>query len=161
MPTERSEGAHVFRVDCHREVAGNGWDEPCKSRGLRTVLWAAGGEIPPADPAVVRTSPGLPLCSLIDLWPFSSTSSPTCRHRLSRDPLPGIPHLATGYLCPAGSIICATAPRWGRRRPLELNVTMPSLVLCSQIPSISTSVPVRVVPLLNVTAAEQSAGRPP
>ena len=26
-------------------------DEPCKSRGLRTVLWAAGGEIPPADPA--------------------------------------------------------------------------------------------------------------
>ena len=31
---------------------GNVWDEPCKSRGLRTVLWAAGGEIPPADPAV-------------------------------------------------------------------------------------------------------------
>ena len=31
---------------------GNGWDEPCKSRGLRTVLWAAGGEIPPADPAM-------------------------------------------------------------------------------------------------------------
>jgi hypothetical protein len=30
---------------------GSGWDEPCKSRGLRTVLWAAGGEIPPADPA--------------------------------------------------------------------------------------------------------------
>jgi hypothetical protein len=30
----------------------NGWDEPCKSRGLRTVLWAAGGEIPPADPAM-------------------------------------------------------------------------------------------------------------
>ena len=30
----------------------DGWDEPCKSRGLRTVLWAAGGEIPPADPAV-------------------------------------------------------------------------------------------------------------
>jgi hypothetical protein len=29
----------------------DGWDEPCKSRGLRTVLWAAGGEIPPADPA--------------------------------------------------------------------------------------------------------------
>ena len=32
----------------------NGWDEPCKSRGLRTVLWAAGGEIPPADPATLR-----------------------------------------------------------------------------------------------------------
>jgi len=31
---------------------GNGWDEPYKSRGLRTVLWAAGGEIPPADLAV-------------------------------------------------------------------------------------------------------------
>src|SRR5712692_1909307 len=29
----------------------NGWDEPYKSRGLRTVLWAAGGEIPPVDPA--------------------------------------------------------------------------------------------------------------
>ena len=53
MPTERSEGALVFRVDCHREVAGNGWDEPCKSRGLRTVLWATGGEIPPADPAIL------------------------------------------------------------------------------------------------------------
>jgi hypothetical protein len=51
MPTERSGGALVFRVHCHRKVAGNGWDEPCKSRGLRTVLWAAGGEIPPADPA--------------------------------------------------------------------------------------------------------------
>ena len=33
---------------------GNGWDEPCKSRGLRTVLWAAGGEIPPADPACAK-----------------------------------------------------------------------------------------------------------
>ena len=31
---------------------GNGWDEPYKPRGLRTVLWAAGGEIPPADPAI-------------------------------------------------------------------------------------------------------------
>ena len=31
---------------------GSGWDEPCKLRGLRTVLWAAGGEIPPADPAI-------------------------------------------------------------------------------------------------------------
>jgi hypothetical protein len=30
----------------------NDWDEPCKSRDLRTVLWAAGGEIPPADPAI-------------------------------------------------------------------------------------------------------------
>ena len=30
---------------------GYGWDEPYKPRGLRTVLWAAGGEIPPADPA--------------------------------------------------------------------------------------------------------------
>src|SRR3954452_4024654 len=37
---------------------GNG--EPCKSRGLRTVLWAAGGEIPPADPAqpAISRSPG-------------------------------------------------------------------------------------------------------
>jgi hypothetical protein len=34
-----------------REGKGS-WDEPYKSRGLRTVLWAAGGEIPPADPAV-------------------------------------------------------------------------------------------------------------
>ena len=31
----------------------NGWDEPCKSRGLHTVLWAAGGETPPADPAAL------------------------------------------------------------------------------------------------------------
>ena len=35
---------------------GYGWDEPCKSRGLRTVLWAAGGEIPPADPASILAS---------------------------------------------------------------------------------------------------------
>src|SRR3954451_4378185 len=28
---------------------GNG--EPCKSRGLRTFLWAVGVEIPPTDPA--------------------------------------------------------------------------------------------------------------
>ena len=35
----------------HDGLTRNGWDEPCKSRGLRTVLWAAGGEIPPADPA--------------------------------------------------------------------------------------------------------------
>ena len=35
----------------------NGWDEPCKSRGLRTVLWAAGGEIPPADPAAAQPRP--------------------------------------------------------------------------------------------------------
>ena len=34
---------------------GNG--EPCKSRGLRTVLWAAGGEIPPADPAAWNPKP--------------------------------------------------------------------------------------------------------
>src|SRR3954447_6470110 len=31
--------------------------EPCKSRGLRTVLWAAGGEIPPADPAAWNPNP--------------------------------------------------------------------------------------------------------
>ncbi len=54
MPTEKSGGAFAFCVDCHRKVAGHGWDEPCKSRGLRTVLWAAGGEIPPADPACVK-----------------------------------------------------------------------------------------------------------
>ena len=77
MPTERSEGALVFRVDCHREVAGNGWDEPCKSRGLRTVLWAAGGEIPPADPAVTDAGSGFPLRSLVHLWPLSSTPAPT------------------------------------------------------------------------------------
>jgi hypothetical protein len=27
---------------------GNGWDEPCKSRGLRTVLREPGAEMPPA-----------------------------------------------------------------------------------------------------------------
>jgi hypothetical protein len=46
----------------------NGWDEPCKSRGLRTVLWAAGGEIPPADPAtVLRRIPKLRLTNLDSL----------------------------------------------------------------------------------------------
>ena len=43
---------------------GNGWDEPCKSRGLRTVLWAAGGEIPPADPAEYINLP--PECDVSD-----------------------------------------------------------------------------------------------
>ena len=32
-------------------LQGHGWHEPYKSRDLRTVLWAAGGAIPPADPA--------------------------------------------------------------------------------------------------------------
>src|SRR3954469_19640865 len=36
---------------------GQGNGEPCKSRGLRTVLWAAGGEIPPADPAAASSRP--------------------------------------------------------------------------------------------------------
>ena len=37
-----------------------------------------------------RTSSRLSLRSLIHLWPFSSTSAPTFRNRLSRDPLRGI-----------------------------------------------------------------------
>jgi len=32
-------------------------NEPCKWRRLRTVLWAAGGEIPLADPAAVQDHP--------------------------------------------------------------------------------------------------------
>jgi hypothetical protein len=31
----------------------NSHHEPYESRDSRTVLWAAGGEIPPADPATV------------------------------------------------------------------------------------------------------------
>jgi hypothetical protein len=31
----------------------NGHHEPYESRDSRTVLWAAGGEIPPADPATI------------------------------------------------------------------------------------------------------------
>ena len=78
MPTERSEGALVFRVDCHREVAGNGWDEPCKSRGLRTVLWATGGEIPPADPAVTNQAQGFLSAHSFIYGPFRPR-----RHRLT------------------------------------------------------------------------------
>src|SRR5450759_4530428 len=39
-------------------LRGYSWHEPYKSRDLRTVLWAAGGAIPPADPArrVVKNS---------------------------------------------------------------------------------------------------------
>jgi hypothetical protein len=36
--------------------AEHGWDKPCKSIGLRTVLWTAGGEIPPADQAILLVS---------------------------------------------------------------------------------------------------------
>ena len=50
----------------------NDWDEPYKSRGLRTVLWAAGGEIPPADPATVavnlKRSAALVSLSLVYLY---------------------------------------------------------------------------------------------
>jgi hypothetical protein len=35
-------------------LQGHGWHEPYKSRDLRTVLWAAGGVIPPADPAALE-----------------------------------------------------------------------------------------------------------
>src|SRR5271165_1773605 len=55
QPRNREERS-FFRVGCHRKVTEEGWDEPCKLRGLRTVLWAAGGEIPPADPATVGFS---------------------------------------------------------------------------------------------------------
>ena len=36
---------------------GKGWQEPYESRGSRTDLWGAGGEIPPAYPAVYRLYP--------------------------------------------------------------------------------------------------------
>ena len=48
---------------------GNG--EPCKSRGLRTVLWAAGGEIPPADPATWNPLIGYARVSTEDQATFS------------------------------------------------------------------------------------------
>ena len=53
----------------------NGWYEPCKSRGLCTVLWAAGGEIPPADPAILN--PGVK-GYLIKLFPKIMKSMPGC-----------------------------------------------------------------------------------
>jgi hypothetical protein len=104
MPTERSGGALVFRVDCHRKVAGNGWDEPCKSRGLRTVLWAAGGEIPPADPAVVGPGAGLLVDACHDLRSLPPTTSSHGRRRLPARACQGIPDLATGDLRPSGGI---------------------------------------------------------
>ena len=45
----------------------NGWDEPCKSRGLRTVLWAAGGEIPPADPAIAALEDKIVQRAVVDV----------------------------------------------------------------------------------------------
>ncbi len=53
--TERSGGTVAFRVDRRREAAANDWNEPCKSRGLRTVLGTAGGAIAPGDPAASST----------------------------------------------------------------------------------------------------------
>jgi hypothetical protein len=52
---------------------GNG--EPCKSRGLRTVLWAAGGEIPPADPAAQNPKPDL--CTKAEYGLSGAATSPT------------------------------------------------------------------------------------
>jgi hypothetical protein len=36
-PTKQAGGAIAFRVDRHRKSHENGWDEPYKARGLRTV----------------------------------------------------------------------------------------------------------------------------
>src|SRR4051812_41764993 len=58
---------------------GNGWDEPSKSRGLRTVLWAAGGEIPPADPAAQNPRPGPR--SPAPAWLPDHSPSPRPRHQ--------------------------------------------------------------------------------
>ncbi len=63
VPTGQPGGA--WDVLCSLGVArlqGQGWHEPCKSRGLRTVLWAAGGAIPPADPAALAEKRGLDSC---------------------------------------------------------------------------------------------------
>ncbi len=47
---------------------GNGWDEPCKSRGLRTVLWAAGGEIPPGRPEEFHLQPPTEPCVNLSIY---------------------------------------------------------------------------------------------
>lgn len=41
----------AWDVLCWGRKASRVWHEPYKSRDLRTVLWAAGGAIPLADPA--------------------------------------------------------------------------------------------------------------
>ena len=66
MKAERTRFLGSTKADANRETGRSmgfprrlvterwqedGRDESCKSRGLRTVLWAAGGASPPADPA--------------------------------------------------------------------------------------------------------------
>jgi len=58
----------------------NGWDEPCKSRGLRTVLWAAGGEIPPADPAAQN-----PIYARLPAWGYGHKKVCHARGEYARD----------------------------------------------------------------------------
>ena len=110
MPTERSGGALVFRVAWHREVPGNGWDEPCKSRGLRTVLWAAGGEIPPADPAISQPGTAVRVGARNDLRSFPATARFHGRSRLSTRPHEGVLDLATGDLRSSSSVMARYRP---------------------------------------------------
>src|SRR6478672_10480876 len=110
MPTERLGGAPFFRVDCHREVAGNGWDEPRKSRGLRTVLWAAGGEIPPADPAISQPGTAVSVGACDDLRSLPAAAPSHGRSRLSTRSREGLPDLATGNLRPSSSVMARYRP---------------------------------------------------
>lgn len=122
MPTERLGGAPFFRVDCHREVAGNGWDEPCKSRGLRTVLWAAGGEIPPADPAISQPGTAVSVGACDDLRSLPAAAPSHGRSRLSTRSREGLPDLATGNLRPSSSVMARYRPPIARTR-LRIGLT--------------------------------------
>jgi hypothetical protein len=114
MPTERLGGAPFFRVDCHREVAGNGWDEPCKSRGLRTVLWAAGGEIPPADPAISRPGTAVSVGAALSGAPMEPTPAAVTNSGLGV-PAPGTIFTQTetnfGFFV-VGMFFCANIDRY-------------------------------------------------
>ena len=146
MPTEKSGGAFAFCVDCHREVASHGWDEPCKSRGLRTVLWAAGGEIPPADPAIATTSPGLPVRPLFHLWPLSSTAPSVASSQLSQSAGPSVRRMDARDVCAEGCLNSPTHCPVGRNRVRAVNVTRPGCTLTAAAARIESDLPSRTYP---------------
>ena len=95
---------------------GKGWDEPCKSRGLRTVLWAAGGEIPPADPAISQPGTAVSVGACDDLRSLPAAAPSHGRSRLSTRTREGLPDLATGDLRPSSSVMARYRPPIARTR---------------------------------------------
>src|ERR1700736_7018871 len=72
---------------------------------------------------ITRAGPGLPLRSLVHLWPLPPTPPPPRGQCLSRGPVRGVQDLAMGDLRPERGMIIAAQSLVASWRPLEVNVT--------------------------------------